>query len=346
MSLSVIIPVKNRPEPLARAVDSLLGQTTPPDEIIVVDQSEHDGCRRAVEAVFLRRPAEKRPALLYVHDPSIEGLTAARNVGLARSLGSIVVYCDDDAELEQNGIASLRQVFAGHPEVAAACGVITNYTAPPRSRQLLTRLFFRGPFFDERQPLYWHWRDLPPDRLIPVTKLNGGMMAYRREVLEHLGGFDEQLRGSCVAEDIEMSQRVVAAVRRPEAVVLVPAVRIVHESMGQWKKKDRTLEFQLVAQHYLLHKNLSGDIRNQVRFWWLGAGLLVVALLSALRNGTMQPLGSFRDGLRCIHGGYSGCPFLKSRPDGTPGSGRFSQERASSGSRIKSGSMPVHRNVL
>jgi len=112
MSLSVIIPVKNRPEPLARAVDSLLGQTTPPEEIIVVDQSEHDGCRRAVEAVFLRRPAEKRPVLLYVHDPSIEGLTAARNVGLARSLGSIVVYCDDDAELEQNGIASLRQVFA------------------------------------------------------------------------------------------------------------------------------------------------------------------------------------------------------------------------------------------
>ena len=185
--VSFVIPCYKLAHYLRPCLDSLLGQTTPPEEIIVVDQSEHDGCRRAVEAVFLRRPAEKRPALLYVHDPSIEGLTAARNVGLARSLGSIVVYCDDDAELEQNGIASFRQVFARHPEVAAACGVITNYTAPPRSRQLLARLFFRGPFFDERQPLYWHWRDLPSDQLIPVTKLNGGMMAYRREVLENLG---------------------------------------------------------------------------------------------------------------------------------------------------------------
>jgi hypothetical protein len=192
---------------------------------------------------------------------------------------------------------------------------------------MLARLFFHGPFFDERQPLYWNWRTLPPKQLIPVTKLNGGMMAFRREVLEDVGGFDERLRGSCVAEDIDITQRVLAFVQRPEAVVLTPAVGILHESLGQWKRKDRTIEFQLVAQHYLLCKNLAGDIRNRVWFGCMALGVLVLSCLSALRNSTLAPLSSFRDGIRCIRSGYQDCPFLKGSDEAGPRPRRRSENR-------------------
>ena len=90
LTTSVIIPTKNRPVFLAEAVRALLAQTTLPDELIVVDQSDDDRGRREVTALNAALPAARRPRLIYVLDRSINGAAAARNIGFDRATGDRV----------------------------------------------------------------------------------------------------------------------------------------------------------------------------------------------------------------------------------------------------------------
>jgi glycosyltransferase involved in cell wall biosynthesis len=96
LTVSAIVPTKNRPAQLAVAVRGLLAQSAPVCELIVVDQSDGDAGRQLVTALVAETPVERRPRLDYVLDPTINGAAAARNVGLDRAGGEIVLCCDDD----------------------------------------------------------------------------------------------------------------------------------------------------------------------------------------------------------------------------------------------------------
>ncbi|MBI2292902.1 MAG: glycosyltransferase, partial [Betaproteobacteria bacterium] len=84
MLISAVIPTKNRPRDLANAVLSILTQSRPPDELLVIDQSPDDESQRRVDALFA--PAQ-HTTLVYVHDPRIAGLVAAKQAAVARARG-------------------------------------------------------------------------------------------------------------------------------------------------------------------------------------------------------------------------------------------------------------------
>jgi len=318
IDISVIIPVKDRPLELERAILALLSQTLPALEIVVVDQTADDACEKAARKAF----AEKIGGvtrLAYHHEPGLSGAAEARDFGFSVAEGGLIVFSDDDAELAADGLESFSRIFAEHQEIQAAGGVITNYSTPSLKMRIFRRLFYLGPFFDERQPVYWNWKSLPRSSLIPTAKLTGAMMAFRRGILEQVGGFDERFRGASIGEDIEITQRVLRFTGRCNSVVLTPSVRIIHEALGTWRGKDRTMEFHLISQHYLLHKNLGRNPLNYLRYWWMALGLFSGALISGIRRGTLDPLLSYVAGLKCVWGGYRACPFLK--PSGTISTG-------------------------
>lgn len=310
IDISVIIPVKDRPLELERAIRALLCQTLLPLEIVVVDQTADDACEQAARRVFAETTGGLT-RLAYHHEPGLSGLTEARNYGLSVAEGRLIVYSDDDAQLASDGLESFSRIFAEHQEIEAVGGVMTNYSRPSLTMRVFRRLFYLGPFFDERQPVYWNLRSLPDSSLIPTAKLTGAMMAFRREVLERVGGFDKRFCGASVSEDVEIIQRIIRLANRTNSVVLAPAVKVVHGSLGGWRGKDRTIEFQLISHHYLLHKNLGEDPLNHLRYWWMAIGLFVGALISGVRRRTFQPLRSYFAGLKCIWNGYRACPFLK-----------------------------------
>jgi GT2 family glycosyltransferase len=310
MDMSVVIPVKNRPLELARAIRSILRQTLPPLEIIVVDQTVDDCCERAARGAFADSIAAAT-TLAYHHEPGLSGASEARNFGLLHAKGSLIVFSDDDAELEPNGLESFSRIFREHSEVVAAGGVITNYAPPNMASRIFTRVFFLGQFFDERQPIYWNWKRLPQSSLIPTTKLNGGMMCFRREILEQAGTFDERLHGCCIAEDIELTQRILRLTGRANSVVLTPSVRILHEALGPWRVQERAIEFSLISKHYLLAKNLKENPLNYLRYGWMAFGILLRCVVSSVRRLSSWPLRSYIAGLRGIWNGYRDCPFIK-----------------------------------
>ena len=87
--ISVIIPSYNRNKLLKRALDSVLAQTRPADEIIVVDDGSSDGTDIMLKQQF--------PLVNYLRTEN-RGVSAARNVGIQHARGDWIALLDSDDE--------------------------------------------------------------------------------------------------------------------------------------------------------------------------------------------------------------------------------------------------------
>jgi glycosyltransferase involved in cell wall biosynthesis len=110
--ISVVIPTLNRPAMLEAAVQSILAQTYPAEEIIIVDDGSEDTIRGKVKAV------ERLNSLISVHHLlENAGVSAARNFGLEKASGDFVLFLDDDDLLHPEMLESALDCFARNPEI-------------------------------------------------------------------------------------------------------------------------------------------------------------------------------------------------------------------------------------
>jgi glycosyltransferase involved in cell wall biosynthesis len=189
LSMSVAVCTRNRPRQLTRALESLLAQSAPPSEIIVVDNAPSDNATASLVA-------DRFSGVRYIREP-VPGLDFARNRALKAATGDIVAFLDDDAVADQNWSRTLTQVFVSAPEVAVCTGRVEPLLLATPG-QLLFELnggFSRG---DRKIRL----PDDATDRLhgLPAPLIAwaisvgcGCSYAVRRTVALELGGFDEAL---------------------------------------------------------------------------------------------------------------------------------------------------------
>lgn len=106
LHVSVCVCTRNRPNDLRRALDSISGSTMPVIEVIVSDDSTDDRARDLVAAEY--------PHVLWQRGPR-RGLGPNRNAALAASIGTHVLFLDDDAELGSNFLATCTAKLDGVP---------------------------------------------------------------------------------------------------------------------------------------------------------------------------------------------------------------------------------------
>lgn len=94
MSISVIVTVYNRFELTKRAVDSVLGQTRPVSEVIVLDDGSFDGTSDLLQR-HLAENSRWGGIVRYVHQDN-QGPGAARNRGIAEASGEWLAFIDND----------------------------------------------------------------------------------------------------------------------------------------------------------------------------------------------------------------------------------------------------------
>jgi GT2 family glycosyltransferase len=304
LTVSAIVPTKNRPALLAVTVQALLAQSTPIGELIVVDQSDDDAGRRAVTALLAATPSERRPRLDYVLDPTITGAAGARNVGLDRATGEILVCCDDDVVADPSAVERLVAHYIAAPEFAGLAPVITNYPAPGRLRRLYHRLFDRGPFRDERQPVYWFWRQYTRPTRVPVRMFTGAMMSFRRAALGQLR-HDLRYRGASIGEDIDLCWSLG---QRGARLAIVTDARIVHNRAS--RPAIRPEEAQIAAWGFLYQKHVPKTFAARAAFVWYITGVFVGAALTALTERTLNPLRSALRGVRALRTNHAHSRFL------------------------------------
>ncbi|MFK3736193.1 glycosyltransferase family 2 protein [Massilia sp. TN1-12] len=126
--VSVIIPVFNGEAFIGRAIDSVLRQTHPATEIIVVNDGSTDGTAQA-----LARFGDRIRA---IHTPN-RGVSSARNAGFAASTCSLVAFLDADDEWHDDKLARQVDALARHPRSALCCCdyVVQDGAAPHAQHQ-------------------------------------------------------------------------------------------------------------------------------------------------------------------------------------------------------------------
>lgn len=112
--VSVIIPTYNRAHTIARAIDSLLTQTRPPDEIIVVDDGSNDNTLEVLE-----RYAGKISVIV---SPRNEGQPAARNRALDVATGDFIAFLDSDDTLPTDSIERRLNALHQNPDYDVVYG--------------------------------------------------------------------------------------------------------------------------------------------------------------------------------------------------------------------------------
>lgn len=170
--ISVVVPCRNERRTLIACLDALEAQDFPGRrfEVILVDGRSTDGCPQLAAARGLR--------VLQDHG---RGPAGARNVGIWASRGAVVAFTDADCVPRFDWLSGIDAAFRDDPTIAGVAGPMRL----PRAT-LLGRL--------EDNDARRHYRGY-------ITS----NVAYRRDVLFEVGGFDEDL---CCAEDYDLAWRV------------------------------------------------------------------------------------------------------------------------------------------
>ncbi len=208
--ISVLIPNWNGAAHLPTCFDALARQSYPKIETILIDNASSDA------SLSLTR--ERYPWVKILELPENIGLTGALNRGIRVATGQIIVPLNNDTEVERGWAAALVNALHDYP----SAGMVA-------SKMML---------FDRRDTIH-SAGDAFGDDGIPVNRGVwqqdvgqfdddtfifggcGGAVAYRRTMLDKIGGFDEDLFMYC--EDVDLNWRAQLAGYRcvfaPDAVV-------------------------------------------------------------------------------------------------------------------------------
>lgn len=114
-TVSVIIPVHNAAQFLAETLDSVLGQSVPPHQVIVIDDGSTD------QSAQIARRYDK---YIQVEQQANAGSAAARNRGIALAQGEFLAFLDDDDYWVPEKLALQLAAFQSAPHLEAVYGQI------------------------------------------------------------------------------------------------------------------------------------------------------------------------------------------------------------------------------
>lgn len=215
VSISVIVCTRDRPQPLGACLAALCAQRVAPAQILVIDNSS----TRSAESVCLAFPQAR-----YAHEPR-PGLSIARNHGLRLASGALIAFTDDDVVVPANWTAELGRAFEA-PQVDAMTGLVLPASLEDAAQRSFQ--FDMGGFGTRCVPVLFDSGFFMRNRVhgAQVWRIGAGAnMAFRREVFERIGRFDERLGAGAAgcSEDSELWYRLLAAggtcLYEPRAVV-------------------------------------------------------------------------------------------------------------------------------
>lgn len=127
MKFSVIIPLYNKAPYIRKALESVLAQTYTDYELIVVDDGSTDGSAEIAES-FLQDPASRLSPfashLRLLKQPN-QGVSAARNNGVAQAHGDYIAFLDADDWWEPTYLERMAQLIKDYPDAGLyACNYV------------------------------------------------------------------------------------------------------------------------------------------------------------------------------------------------------------------------------
>ncbi|WP_127112970.1 glycosyltransferase family 2 protein [Shimia sediminis] len=294
--VSVVIVSRERPEALLRCLKGLSQQYYPNFETIVVaDPTGTEAVNGSAFAGLVK--------LVEFDEPNI---SVARNLGIAEAAGEVVAFIDDDAVAEPTWLTHLVAPFVADAEVMAAGGFVRgrngiSFQWKAQSVDAMGRT--EDLKVDETRPSVLH----PTGRR--AIKTEGTNMAFRREVLAEIGGFDPAYHYYLDETDVNLR---LAAMGR--ATAIVPLAEVHHGYLSNASRRGNRAPsdlFQIGASQVVFlrkhcpvehHETILKDFAKEQR----------LRALEHMRDGRLEP----RDVRRLMSRLTKGYAAGKSRPLG------------------------------
>lgn len=208
--LSVVIPSWNTKDYLAACLATLAAAEKPACEVIVVENGSRDGSLE-----FLRA---EHPEVHLIANAENQGFARGSNQGMRVARGRYVLLLNTDTEVAPDAIARLVGFLEQHPGYAAVAPRLvhrdgTTQRTVQEFPTLRTALFFSTPlerwFPDSRELRRYFMRAWDQESSRDVDQPPAAVLLLRREVLEQVGLFDEELW--LFYNDVDLARRIHAA---------------------------------------------------------------------------------------------------------------------------------------
>lgn len=223
--VSIIVPTLNRPHELRVALASIVAQTYPHIEIVVVN----DGGPSVAELV--RESCRDRPFVLADH-PATRGTSAARNTGHGLCHGAYIGYLDDDDYFLPRHVELLVRCLEENPAYVAAYSAANEVIAEQQGDRLVSRkLKYNEPFNRARFLIH---------NYVPILCL-----LYRAAILAQTSGFDESLEAM---EDWDFNIRLALSGNFGH-IPEVTAEYVIHKDAPHRNKWDEN-RFKVIRRIY------------------------------------------------------------------------------------------------
>ena len=164
--VSVVIPVRDGAKYLGAAIDSVLAQTSPPHEVVAVDDGSLDDTPAVIAGYGDRVRGIRQPR---------QGNASALNRGIAAVTGEYVAFLDADDLWAPEKLALQLRVLEDDESIDAVFGLVQQFLS------------------DDADPLLAEKVVIPSGSQPGISKTG---MLVRRRVLDEVGGFDESRSNS------------------------------------------------------------------------------------------------------------------------------------------------------
>lgn len=263
---AVITTHKRQPEIVERALKSILNQTYPEMEVIVVDDSPADFPQREAVAQMV-----KGYGVTYIPHEKCQGACVARNTGLSNAKGSFIAFLDDDDEWKPEKIALQRAafeneetalVYCGHEVLDEVAGTTTVENPAYHSGRVYEKLIVENFIGSTSFPL------------------------MRTEAVRAVGGFDPLMMS---AQDYDLWLRLsqkfaVAYVKKPLIVYHVHAgeqisksfkkkisgMERINEKNAEYLQTDKQARWFRVLKLVPMYAG-DGQLGTALKYWWKAA---------------------------------------------------------------------------
>jgi glycosyltransferase involved in cell wall biosynthesis len=289
-SLTAVVCSHDRPRLLERCLESLVtlraraASTGAALEILVVDNAPSDDRTRDVAA--------RAPGVRYVREPLV-GLDFARNRGLEAASGDFVAYFDDDVVVDPAWLEGFVEAWSAHPDCAAITGPVLPLELVTPAQIEFERLGGFGHRFRRiRFGPTLATNDVYPCG--PGIFGAGCNMAFRRDALRRLGGFDEALDTGAPLPgggDLDVFYRLV---RARHVLVSEPRCLVLHQHRREYGQLRHQLWTWGLGFMAFVGKSYVADPSQRAKFrrllvWWLGRGARM--LVQRARGDDAPPVG-------------------------------------------------------
>jgi glycosyltransferase involved in cell wall biosynthesis len=262
--VSVIIPTYNRAALVGEAIESVMCQTYPAREVIVVD----DGSTDATPEILTRYG----DGIRWVRTEN-RGCAAARNTGVRLARGAYLAFVDSDDVAPPEKLAIQAPVLDADPDVGFVYGPSVAFGPELPAEVVL-------------QPVRPGADGSVAEGIFATTRIGFDSVLLRREALERVGGFDETLRHN---EDTDLLLRV--ALDWKAVCVEVPTGRHCwhpgrksRDEVGLWRAVLHSMEKVLAGRpEFRARLGVRAEVRLAEVRWEISRALAERGELAAAR---------------------------------------------------------------